>query len=206
MTCLIGLNAKESVFEDKHAERIFRKQRDKLTSVSTIAKVWGIIAEYFSFFNYEIIETIVNSFGTKEDVEKLACYEKKITDYANQRIHPLGSQIFPVPKNEHTKLAVKLDSTYEDCRYHDLKVFENKLKNLLKLEDGALCLLSFEEGCIQLVYVSAASIDEIAFPLTAIQKVELQNLHVIRLQCGKYSYSHQFVSPYNIHFISLSIN
>ena len=191
VVCVMGFNVLSGVYRGPN-DLLFRKQRRKFDESSSIAAVWYIIADYFSFFNYEIIEQIVDSIGTAEDKEKIGEYEVELSKYAQRRIF-VNEFKTSTPDSDFPELIVKLDSTYDDCELYHIKIFEKKLLQLLNLRPGVLCLRSVEEGCIQLKFFTPACIEEVVFPLSLSQENELKDLHIIRLQCGQYVYP-----PHNV--------
>ena len=58
---------------------LLRKQRRRLNESESIEKVWQIISDYFSFFNYELIKIIAFNLGTEEDKKKVESYEEALS-------------------------------------------------------------------------------------------------------------------------------
>ena len=103
----------------------------KLKSVGTIPEVFLVLKDYFSFFNYRIIEYIIKTLGTAEDKAMLQKYKEKFDQYAKRRI-------FECPP-ESTRPAidietfVMLDSQYENYTVSEINAFGQKLIEILHL-------------------------------------------------------------------------
>ena len=84
---LVGFNTLKKVFGRRN-QCVFRAQRRKLVRYSTIAEVWQIIGDYFSFFDYEMVDQITASLGTDVDKENMKLYKIKFIGYAKRRLSP----------------------------------------------------------------------------------------------------------------------
>ena len=65
---------------------LFRQCFEELKAADTIPKVFMILNDYFSFFNYHIIERIIKELGTEEDKTELQRYKEDFNEYAKRRI------------------------------------------------------------------------------------------------------------------------
>ena len=82
---VMTLGAFDPVFKEPQAP-VFRLCFQELKAADTIPKVFMILNDYFSFFNYHIIEHIIKALGTEEDKAELQRYRKDFDQYAKRRI------------------------------------------------------------------------------------------------------------------------
>ena len=54
--------------------------------VDTIGKFFLVLDDYFSFFNYDVIEHIIRILGTEDDKARLQRYKDDFIRYAKRRI------------------------------------------------------------------------------------------------------------------------
>ena len=189
IACLAGINSLKKVYSGPN-QCVFRNQRQKFEESKSIAEVWLIISDYFSFFNYELIKHIAYNLGTQEDIQKIECYEEVFRKYAKRRIYECPSEFGSKLTNEEgsADLIVKLDQTYDECEVCHLKVFERKLSDILQLECGVMRLCRVHPGCYELIFQVSCLQESGVFPLSAEQEAALKALHVLFLTCGDYKF------------------
>ena len=187
--CLMGFNCLTKVY-DGSDQSMFRKQRRNFDDPSTtVTKVWNIIGDYISFFDYDILELIANTLGTDQDRQNIIEYKQMFKVYVSQRLFieiPLGNS--PCPKEGSTLLFVMLDSTYDDCEIGRLKRLQAKLSKILNLNNGVLLLRKVRKGSLQLVFQIPDFIPSDIFPLSSDQESALRELGVTQLNCGEYHF------------------
>ncbi len=186
VTCLVGINCLKKVF-DKENPCLFRCQREKLSKCSNTAEVWQIIADYFSFFDYYMVELITNRLGTDVDKENMRQYKTDFIEYAKRRV--VKEKIGSDSREDTVNMIVKLDYTYDNCEMSRLKfLFESNLSSILNLNDGVLKLGKIDDGCIELTFLLPYFITSYIFPLSTDQEHALQGQGVLQLHCGDVHY------------------
>ena len=78
---IMTLGAFDPVYKQRQVPA-FHHYFNNLQRADTVSKVFLVLADYFSFFNYQIIEHIIEMNGTEEDKENLQRYEEKFNQYA----------------------------------------------------------------------------------------------------------------------------
>ena len=158
-----------------------------LINAETIPKVFLAIRDYFSFFNTDIIDRIINGLGTEEDKRELQKYKDDFRQYAKRRIFECLPQFGPVSETDHANIFVKVDSHYESYTVQELEGFRYRLGSILHISSqGVLRLCRVEKGCFQLMF-QVPSFSKI-FPLSSEQEKALVAERVIKLTCGKYEF------------------
>ncbi len=186
-SCLLGFNTLKKVF-GKTNDCVFRSQRKKLEKCSTVAGIWRIIADYFSFFDYEMVDQITDILGTAEDKEKMKLYKANFVEYAKRRVRPVTENISSDSREDTVTMIVKLDSTYDDCELNRLKLFKRNLCSILNLKESVLKLGKISKGCIELTFLLPSFITSDIFPLSTDQEHALYSQGVLQLQCGDVHY------------------
>ena len=140
---------------------------------------------YYSWFNYYLIEDIINTF-CKEDPKvcsELSDYKLHLKKYYKNRLHQISD-----PQNdfgEHrdcTKPYVfKIDQNWEDVRFSELEAVRETIHNVLNLHKAALFLRSARNGCVELTFNLP---DHVVVPVSVDQLKELQK-YGIRYISGK---------------------
>ncbi len=165
----------------------FHSEKSDLQECTSVDEVWKRICIYISFFNFTILEDIVDQLGTKKDKIILESYKKDFIKYAERRVYECPAE-FGYQIEGNPTIHVKLDSTYDECTLNQLAVFKKKLCGLLKVRMNNLILYRVERGCYELKFQTTIHIKEKIFPLSTDQQTELGNLGVVWIQCDEYEY------------------
>ena len=151
VTHLLSLGAFDPVHKDSQ-KPVLQAFFQELQNAGSIEKVLFIIRDYISFFNYHVIEHIVNELGTDQDRVELQNYEKEFDEYSKRRVYECPPEYGSKNDADHADLVVKVDSVYEDFTVKELKKFQYRLSRILVTPQSVLCLCQVEEGCLQLIF------------------------------------------------------
>ena len=185
---VMTLGAFDPVFKEPQVP-LFRYCFQKLKAADTIPKVFLILNDYFSFFNYHIIEHIIKELGTEEDQAELQRYKEDFNQYAKRRIFECQSEFGPLSDADHADVFVKVDTHYNDCTVAEIEVFRHKLSEILCVSSqGVLRLFRVEEGCLELTFQVPSFVQHEIFPLSREQERAVKVDGVIKLTCGEYQF------------------
>jgi len=161
-----------------------------LRSAGSIEDVLWFIKDYFSFFNYRVVEHIVDGLGTDQDRVELRNYKKAFDEYSKRRIYECPPVYGPMSSADHAELVLKLDSVYEKFTVKELKKFEYRLSRIFSVSpQSVLRLCRVEEGCLQLIFQVPSFVQQETFPLSGEQESALAAEGLIRLTCGDYQFA-----------------
>ena len=186
---LLSLCAFDPVYKDSQKPTLqsFIKE---LRSAESIEDVLFIIRDYFSFFNYRVIEHIVDGLGTDQDRVELQNYEREFDEYSKRRVCECPPDYGPKSDAEHVDLVVKLDSVFEEFTVKELTKFQYRLGRIFCVSpQSVLRLCRVEEGCLQLIFQVPSFVQQEIFPLSTEQESALAVEGVSRLTCGDYQFA-----------------
>lgn len=169
-------------------ESVFKEHMQQMKKATSIEDVFDVVEEYCSFFNYEIIEEMIERFGSENDKSELQKYTEELKQYAKRRIFECPSN-FSKGKGGGTSLKLKLDSNYSKCSLNELGEFRIFLSVILKISPHTLLLRKVDDGCIELSFQIPAFIQHNSFPLSSSQEAALRDLGVLSLSSGDYYFS-----------------
>jgi len=86
VTHLLSLRAFDPVTKGSQ-KPLFQAFSEKLQNAGSIEKVLWAIEDYFSFFNYHVIEHIVSKLGTDQDKKELHNYKEEFDRYSKRRVY-----------------------------------------------------------------------------------------------------------------------
>ena len=186
---LLSLGAFDPVSKDSQ-KPVFQTFSQELRTAGSIEDVLLVIEDYFSFFNYHVIEHIVHKLGTNQDRVELQNYKREFDEYSKRRIYECHPDYGSMSKANHAELVLKLDSVYEKFTVKELKKFEYRLSRIFCVSpQSVLRLCRAEEGCLQLIFQVPSFVQQEIFPLSSEQERALTAEGVIRLTCGDYQFA-----------------
>ena len=167
----------------------FHHCSEDLRTADTVSKVFLVLKDYFSFFNYRVIEHIITMLGTEHDKLNLKHYKDKFDEYAKRRTYECVPQFGPTSEADHADVFVKVDSRYENFTVTEVESFRCQLSELLRISSqGVLRLNRIERGCFQLTFQVPLFVQQEIFPLSREQERTLKLKGVIRLTCCEYQF------------------
>ena len=185
--CLVAI---EPVYEDSKLGQFRCEIRD--ANLKTIDDVMAIVCEYSSFFNYQILQNIIDNLGGEEDRKNLATYLQKFAEYVKRKVYKCPCEVGQISEAGRSNILVTLDKSYNNCTVSCLKNFERELAEILiqnVSSDAVVVLCRIAPGSLQLIFQIPLSIQKTIFPLSSEQEVALTKLGVAQLSCGEYSFT-----------------
>ena len=168
---------------------LFKYCFKELKNANTIPKVFLVLKDYFSFFNYDIVEHIIKVLGTDVDKAELQRYKEDFNQYAKRRMYECLPHFGPVSEDNHADIFVKVDSQYDNYTVAEIENFRHKLSEILRVSSqGVLRLCRVEKGCFRLLFQVPAFLQQAMFPLSREQERALAAEGVISLTCGEYHF------------------
>ena len=164
------------------------KRSDIIDSCTSTLELLSILGDYFSWFNYEVIERLVNTFaGKKEKVSlELKKYTRKFVEYCKRNIFEFPQPISSVPKGGRV-LFVEASNVSNGTHVKALLI---ELAGVFRINLLSLKLISASAGCVVLVLSLPLSVAEKIFPLDSGQEAELVSLDKVhKLFCGVYYFN-----------------
>ena len=185
---IMTLGAFDQVYDGPQVPAFHHRYKE-LQAADTVSKIFLILKDYFSFFNYHIIEHIITTCGTKKDKRNLRRYSKKFDQYAKRRIFECHPQFGSESETDHADVFVKVDSQYENYTVTEVERFRCHLSKLLHVSpQGVLRLCRVEKGCFLLMFQVPSFMQQKIFPLSKEQERGLAEKRVIRITCGQYQF------------------
>ena len=132
--------ALDPVFKEPQVP-LFQYCFTKLESADTIPKVFLVLKDYFSFFNYHIIEYIIKELGTAEDKAKLQKYNEDFNQYAKRRIFECPPEFGPVSNIDYADIFVIVDAQYDNYTVAEIEGFRHKLSEIINVSSQGILRL-----------------------------------------------------------------
>ena len=120
---------------------VFHHRFKELKAADAITKVFLVLKDYFSFFNYHIIEHIIEALGTEEDKTNIQRYKAKFNQYVKRRIFECPPEFGPVSDVSHAAIFVMVDSQYGNYTVVAIERFRHEVSEIIHLSPQGILLL-----------------------------------------------------------------
>lgn len=119
-----------------------------LSECKNITQALVCAGEYWSFFNYGVLETLISNLGDEDDKMRLDTYISEFKEYCKRRLCEVPIAALQSDRNITTRLHVKTDRHFI-VPLEDVSSLARELSELL---DTTLLLLDIKDGCMELVF------------------------------------------------------
>ena len=189
---LVGLGPSPPAYKALNLP-VFCRKLPELTKAKTVEAAMLVIGNYCSFFNFSMIEHLINRIGTRQDKKNLDKYKKEFNQYAEHLVFECPSEVGMMSEGL-AKMLVTLDETYENYTLKYLDLFVDKLRKILNISSSAVFkLCHIAPGSLKLTFQLHHSMVEDIFPLTREQEAALASLGVDNLSLIYYQFKRQQV-------------
>ena len=139
---------------------------------------------YVTFFNYHIVQYLIESYGTPEDKQKLDEYIAHFQEFCQRSVFEVPQRILQTPTDSE-KLAFKVMSTKQWISLGDVQLAQSKVVEELGLRSCCnLPLIDVAEGCVVLTFaLSQVVMDSVKSRLDRLSSFKAGG-HSIHILCG----------------------
>ena len=189
---ILALGAYEPAPEEQ-VQPLLNEHRKEIKRAESIAKIFHILSAYWNYLSYEILEYIIELYGTSGDHERLKSYNAELQNFCKQRI-------FELPLSEscsstgislslgQEEFTVKLN-VREDITIEELQRIKGRIAKILHVKQAAFIIKRVNPGCVQITFLIPKFVARKVFPLSFEQISALtKDVSVIRLECGDYEF------------------
>ena len=169
---------------------------EALRRESTIDGMFSILGEHWSFFNYEILEHIIDTLGDDDDREKMDAYVAKFKTFCQHKVFEVsrdsyGSEMCSVKKGRKSFVVVIEKSMLQNLG--DVKRAQHKIASILEIPSAQLRLHQIDEGSVILVMSVPDDVAQELFPLSKnkIRELKIEGFTIFvpkRLEIEVYNY------------------
>jgi hypothetical protein len=143
------------------------------------------IGNYWSFFNYELLEMVIATYCKSTDViDHLEAYKSDFQVYCTRRLFEIPAILFENSSDSMLKFYIKTDNNFT-VSVNDIKNIQLIVSKMLDVRP--LYLIDVQKGCVKLNFGCFKNFEEI-FPLESRDEIRrsLSQLPAVEyLQCGE---------------------
>ncbi len=152
-----------------------------LSDSSDITEVFIALSDYWSFFDYELIKLIVETFRNDSILKKFVQYKLHLQEFFKRRICECPRDTFGIKSKGEKLFAIKIERSLEE-KVEELAKIRVKINRVLGSK--LLRLLSVDKGCIQLTYRMLPLAENKMFIIKLEQQEVLRDFGVLSLTYG----------------------
>ena len=172
---------------------LLAQQIDEVSQAGSMERVFLILSDYWSWFNYYLLEEIINKYGDEDDRRRRDDFKEKFSTFAHNRIiefsqHPMIFGAAVGDGKTRVPLLFKVDKNWDSVHINQLAEIHRNLADILEVNPHTLYLASIRQGCILMKFLVPSSVAQAVFPLSASQKDALAASDVMLVKCGNHRY------------------
>ena len=159
--------------------------------VRTMNQLFRVLDKCISWFNFEFVVKLVNTFITDErDLQrKWSTYREKLKDYFKtnntQAVQIADSIEFGLSDVPGTKVMIAKVAR-DDYTLNDLYFFHKLIADALEVPEYDFYFCTIDDGCMELKYSIPDFLYSVLFPLTNQQCDSLAEIGIIKMICHEY--------------------
>ena len=182
----------ESVYAEVDTPLLNHRVEEVRKKTTLNAVFTDILSDYYSWFNYLLIENLIRTFCKRsQDIkDQLQEFKKNFSEYSKRRISECvhSDGYGPGRESDVKELVLKVDKKWSIARVEQLTRIRNTVAKILKVKKHTLYLRTVENGCFQMTFLIPEFVAATVFPLQfpTEQKAALLEASVIELHCDGY--------------------
>ena len=175
---------------------LLAQQIHEISQAGSMEQVFLILSDYWSWYNYYLLEEIINKYGDKDDQKRLDDFKENFSVFAQNRIvefsqHPMTFGAAVGGDKTRIPLLFKVDRKWDSVHINQLPEIHQNLASILRVNPHTLYLASIQQGCILMIFLIPSSVAQVVFPLSASQQEALAASNIMQVMCG--SHCHRFL-------------
>ena len=127
---------------------LFDKHSEKIKRAGSISEIFHILSTYWNYLTVEILEYIIELYGTSDDIERLKSYEEMLHKFCKRRMF-----VVPVSDtgNEQSprQICVMLNLR-KDITCQEVLQIKGRIAKILRVPLSTLIIVSVEGGITRL--------------------------------------------------------
>ncbi|XP_019863151.1 PREDICTED: uncharacterized protein LOC109592016, partial [Amphimedon queenslandica] len=170
---------------------VIEPMKKEFDHIQTMKQLFRILEKYISWFNFEIVVKLVNTFITDDrDLQrKWSTYREKLKDYFknnNAKAVQIADSIeFGLSDVPGTKVMIAKVAR-DDYTLNDLYFFHKLIADALEVPQYNFYFCTIDDGCMELKYSIPDFLYSVLFPLTNQQCHLLAEIRIIKITCHEH--------------------
>ena len=135
---------------------LLKEHMKELSEAKEIEEVFSIVCPFFCYYNYELLETIIEVHGTEEDKDNMRKYLQHFSEYCKKipcvEFHDKCDPGAPT-KRRRTKIWFMLEAEMDSLKGGDIKRIQRNIATILGIRPSVLFLQHAERGSVIITFI-----------------------------------------------------
>ena len=146
------------VFQQQEHQDFIKDHLTNTEKLTNLNDLWARLGIYWNFLNFDLLEHLVNGFGSKDLKQKMGSYNCKLQSFRKATrvcdfIDCWPSRVEPPPGKELKEFVTKVGYNWEDCTLEDLDMLQGVITRKFFLPQFALRLKEIKPGSIVITWL-----------------------------------------------------
>ena len=166
-------------------ESLLHGHHKKLVEAKTIEEIFITINPYLSYFNYEVLQVVIEAHGTDKDKQNMQQYLNDFSEYCKRVPCVEFHEESNFNQSKRTKVKFKLDYNKSELKLGDVKRIQRRIARILNLKPSALFLHRVDDGCVAFTFLIRTSMIDYVMDMITKKKAVLQSeVKLLDVKCG----------------------
>lgn len=144
-------------------------------------EVFNKISKHHSFFDYDIIQHIIQNFGSKSFKKNFQTYKNKFQEFAKRRICKCPSDAFGEFDDKELVFGIETTKSVKTFTLEELKTLKSEMVKILGYIFCRFLKLNVKEDSMEFIF---RAMEDISPVLTENQKIALRRLGITSIIYG----------------------
>ncbi len=162
------------------------EDKQKIENAKNVAQIFITlrIRDYISFFNYEIVQYLIELLGSPDDHKRLDKYRSALYQFGQRNVFEVPAEVFSSKYCKKTAKVFVLKCTEQVATLEYVKRLTLKIAEALGLKEAVLQLRSVRQGCLELHFLITVAVAKRIYPVSPTVQAALSVMGVKVLTCG----------------------
>ncbi len=160
------------------------EDEQEIKNAEHLAQVFMTLSSYISFFNYEIVQYLIELLGSPGDQKHLHEYCSALSQFCQRNVFEVPAEVFFSKSRNKTAKVLVLKCTERVATLDYVKSLTRRIAEALGLQRAALQLRSVRQGCLELHFLITVAVAKRIYPVSPTVQAALSAMGVKVLTCG----------------------
>ncbi len=172
-------------FNDGIGLKVLDPQDKKdIKNAKNLSQVFMTLRDYISFFNYEIVQYLIELLGSPDDQTQLREYCSALDQFCQRNVFEVPAEAFSSKSRNETAKVFVFKCTERVATLEYVKRLTRRIAEALGLQRAALQLRSVRQGCLELHFLITVAVAKRIYPVSPTVQAALSAMGVKFLTCG----------------------
>ena len=174
-SCVLSLPA----FAEDISKKLFEKEdKEAIQQAESVTKLFIVLRPHLSFFNYEIMEHLVEHHGSADDHKRLEEYLTAFNAFCQRSVFEVPPYVYSSRSRTDCKVFSVKCTERVATTLEGVQVIRGKIADVLGLRASSFQLCFILKGCMELRFLISTAVAEHIFPVSPAKQLALKEMGV----------------------------